>query len=135
VINDIGFIDMMNARLVPAPPAVRTPGDAVAGRSLHGLGCAQRPVSLTPQLCARTPLDRLVHDGSRAEMCTRVTRGRTRAEAEAAGGALRWHARALGVCARDGIDRRGNPRDTTRWSRRGESIPASDAQAMPLPHG
>jgi hypothetical protein len=83
VSNDFGVVDMMNARLGPDPQAVRTPGDAVAGMRLTGLGLAHRPVSLPPPVFARTPRELLVPDGVRAAMFHRVTRGRTRDEAEA----------------------------------------------------
>jgi hypothetical protein len=72
---------MMNARLVPDPPDVLTPGEAGAGMMLHGLGCAHRPWSLTPQLVASTPRELWWPDGVRSERCTRVTLGRPRDEA------------------------------------------------------
>jgi hypothetical protein len=130
VINDRGVIDLMNARLVPDHQAGLTPGEAVAGLMRHGLGGAQRPWSLTPQCFASTPLERLCHDGIRAERCHRCTRGRPLDEASADGGDRRCHERALGVCARDGIDLRGNHLAPTSFARRGESIPDSDEQAM-----
>ena len=40
---------MINARLVPDAQEVLTPGEAVAGMMLNGLGFANRPLSLTPQ--------------------------------------------------------------------------------------
>ena len=50
---------MINARLVPDPQEVLTPGEAMAGMMLNGLGFANRPLSLTPQFCASKPLDLL----------------------------------------------------------------------------
>ena len=58
---------MINARLVPDAPEVLTPGDAMAGMILNGLGCANRPLSLTLQFLANTPLERLCREGIRAE--------------------------------------------------------------------
>jgi hypothetical protein len=49
VIKDMGLIDMINARLVPDRQEVLTPGEAVGGMMLNGLGFAKRPLSLTPQ--------------------------------------------------------------------------------------
>jgi Domain of unknown function (DUF4277) len=66
VIKDLGLIDMINARLVPDPQEGLTPGEAVAGMILNGLGFANRPLSLTPQFFATKPLDLLFHDGIRA---------------------------------------------------------------------
>jgi len=81
VSQDFGLLDLINARLVPAAQAVLTPGDAVAGMMLHGLGCAHRPWSLTPQLLANTPLALWCRAGLEAEHGKRFTRGRTRDEA------------------------------------------------------
>jgi Domain of unknown function (DUF4277) len=78
VIKDFGLVDMLNARLVPAQQAVLTPGEAMAGMILHGLGFAHRPLSLTPQFCASKPLELWLPDGVRAELFHRFTLGRTR---------------------------------------------------------
>jgi hypothetical protein len=48
---------MINARLVPDRQEDITPGEAVAGMILNGLGFANRPLSLPPQFFANTPLD------------------------------------------------------------------------------
>ena len=45
VIKELGLIDMINARLVPDAQEVMTPGEAVAGMILNGLGFANRPLS------------------------------------------------------------------------------------------
>jgi transposase len=126
---------MMNARLVPDPQEVLTPGEAVAGMIVNGLGFAHRPLSLTPQFLASKPLDLLWHDGVRAEMCNRFTLGRTLDEAYAYGCDLLFHELALCVCAREGIDLRFNHLDTTSFSRSGEDSPESDEQAMTITHG
>jgi transposase len=135
VIKDIGLIDMINARLMPDQQEVLTPGEAVAGMILNGLGFANRPLSLTPQFFASKPLDLLWHDGVRAEMFNRFKLGRTLDEAYAYGCDLLFHELALGVCAREGIDLRFNHLDTTSFSLSGEYIPESDEQAMAITHG
>jgi len=85
VIKDLGLIDMIDARLSPDAQEVITPGDAVAGMILHGLGLANRPLSLTPQFFASTPLALLCREGLRAEMCNRLKLGRTLEEIYADG--------------------------------------------------
>ena len=72
---------MIDTRLVPDTQDMSTPGEAVAGMILNGVGCAHRPLSLTPQFCANKPLDLLCREGISAEMCNRFTLGRTRDEA------------------------------------------------------
>ena len=70
-IKDLGLIEMLDARLVPDEQEVITPGEAVAGMILNGLGFTHRPLSLTPQFFAQKPLDLLFHDGVEAEMFIR----------------------------------------------------------------
>jgi hypothetical protein len=64
---------MINARLVPDAQEVLTPGDAMAGMILNGLGFANRPLSLTPQFFANKPLALLFRKGIRAEMFNRLS--------------------------------------------------------------
>jgi transposase len=77
VMKDVGLIDMINARLVPDAQEVLTPGEAVAGMILNGLGFAHRPLSLTPQFFANKPLELVFREGLEAELCNRLKLGRT----------------------------------------------------------
>ena len=135
VIKDLGLIDMIDTRLVPDQQELITPGEAVAGMILNGLGFANRPLSLTPQFFASKPLDLLWHDGVRAEMFNRVKLGRTLDEAYTDGCDLLLQELALAVCAQEGIDLRCNHLDTTSFSRSGEYVPQRDEQAITSTHG
>src|SRR5262250_280619 len=77
VIKDLGLINMIDTRLVPDEQEEITPGEAIAGMILNGLGFANRPLSLTPQFFANKPLDLLLRDGITAEMFNRFKLGRT----------------------------------------------------------
>ena len=135
VIKDLGLIDMINARLVPDDQEVITPGEAVAGMILNGLGFANRPLSLTPQFFASKPLDLLFREGLEAEMFNRFKLGRTLDEAHAYGCDLLFHELALAICAQEGIDLRFNHLDTTSFSLSGEYVPERDEQAITITHG
>ena len=63
MIKDLGLISMIDARLVPDEQEDITPGEAVAGMILNGLGFAHRPLSLTPQFFTNKPLDLLFRPG------------------------------------------------------------------------
>ena len=63
----------------------RTPGEAMAGMILNGLGFANRPLSLTPQFFANT-LGLLFREGVHAEMFNRLKLGRTLDEVYTYGG-------------------------------------------------
>jgi transposase len=135
VIKDVGLIAMINARLVPDEQEVITPGEAMAGMILNGLGFANRPFSLTPQFFANKPLDLLFREDIRAEMFNRFKLGRTLDEAYAYGGDLLFHELALAVCVHEGIALRFNHLDTTSFSLSGEYVPESDEQAITITHG
>ena len=74
---------MINARLVPDSQEDITPGEAVAGMILHGLGFAKRPRSLTPQFFTNKPRDLWCRPGVRADMFHRFKVGRTLDEVHA----------------------------------------------------
>jgi transposase len=121
---------MIHARLIPDAQAMLTPGEAVAGMILNGLGCAPRPLSLLPQLCARRPLDRWCREGVEAELFNRFTLGRTLDAADAYGCDLRFPELALAACAHEGLDLRCTHLDTTSCALSGESIPERAEPAM-----
>ena len=135
VIKSIGLIDMIDTRLVPDNQEEITPGEAVAGMILNGLGFANRPLSLTPQFFANKPLDLLFREGICAEMFNRFKLGRTLEEVHAYGCDLLFSEIAVAVCAQEGIDLRFNHLDTTSFALTGEYVPDSDEQAITITHG
>jgi transposase len=135
VIKDLGLIGMIDARLVPDEQEVLTPGEAVAGMILNGLGFSNRPLSLTPQFFANKPLDLLFREGVHAELFNRFKLGRTLEEVSAYGCDLLFSELALAVCGQEGIDQRFNHLDTTSFSLTGDYVPASDEQAITITHG
>jgi transposase len=135
VIKDLGLMDMINTRLVPDVQEVLTPGEAVAGMILNGLGFANRPLSLTPQFFASKPLDLLFHEGIDAEMFNRFKLGRTLDEAYTYGCDLLFQELALSICAQEGIDLRFNHLDTTSFALSGEYVPDSDEHTITITHG
>ena len=108
VIKNLRLIEMIDARLVPDTQEEITPGEAMAGMILNGLGVTNRPLSLTPQFFAHKPLDLLFREGVHAEMFNRFKLGRTLDEAYDYGCDLLLSELALGVCDQEGIDRRFN---------------------------
>jgi len=135
VIKDLGLIGMIDARLVPDEQEVLTPGEAVAGMILNGLGFSNRPLSLTPQFFANKPLDLLFREGVHAELFNRFKLGRTLEEVSVYGCDLLFSELALAVCAQEGIDQRFNHLDTTSFSLTGDYVPESDEQAITITHG
>jgi len=56
-------VSIIDARLTPDEQEAITPGEAIKGMILNGLGFANRPLSLTPQFFANKPLDLLFRPG------------------------------------------------------------------------
>ena len=135
MIKDLGLIRMIDARLLPDEQAEITPGEAVAGMILNGLGFANRPLSLTPQFFANKPLDLLFRAGVEAPMFNRFKLGRTLDEIHAYGCDLLFSERALAVCAQEGLEQRFHHLDTTSVALSGDYVPERDEQAIRLTHG
>jgi len=135
MIKDLGLISTIDARLVPDEQEEITPGEAVAGMILNGLGCANRPLSLSPQFFTNKPLELLLRPGVRAEMFKRFTLGRTLDEVHAYGCDLLLSEVALAVCAQERVAQRFSHLDTTSFSLSGDYVPESDEPAMHITHG
>ena len=135
MIKDLGLISLIDARLVPDEQEASTPGEAVAGMILNGLGVANRPLSLTPQFFTNKPLDLLCRPGGRAALCNRFTRGRTLDEVHAYGCDLWLSELALAVCAQERLAQRFHHLDTTSFALSGDYVPASDEHAIGITHG
>ena len=135
VINDLGLVKMIDARLKPDEQEEITPGEAIKGMILNGLGFANRPLSLTPQFFAGKPLDLLFRPGVEASMFNRFKLGRTLDEVKTYGCDLLFSEIALAVCGQEAIDQRFNHLDTTSFSLTGDYVPESDQQAIAITHG
>src|SRR6266704_5453576 len=108
IIKDLRLISMIDARIVPDEQEEITPGEAVAGMILNGLGFSHRPLSLTPQFFTNKPLDLLFRAGVAAEMFNRFKLGRTLDDIYAYGCDLLFSELSLTVCIQEGIDLRFN---------------------------
>lgn len=135
VIKDLHLIDMIDTRLVPDVQEEITPGEAVAGMILNGLGFTTRPLSLTPQFFVNKPLDLLFREGVHADLFNRFKLGRTLDELYTYGCDLLFSELALAICAQEGIDLRFNHLDTTSFALSGDYVPESDEHAITITHG
>jgi transposase len=135
VINALGLVRLIDARLTPDDQEILTPGEAIKGMILNGLGFAQRPLSLTPQFFANKPLDLLFRPGVEAEMFNRFKLGRTLDEVHTYGCDLFLSELALAVCQHEAIAQRFHHLDTTSFALSGAYMPESDTQAIAITHG
>jgi len=135
IIKDLRLISMIDARIVPDEQEEITPGEAVAGMILNGLGFANRPLSLSPQFFANKPLTLLFREGVQAEMFNRFKLGRTLEEVHAYGCDRLFSELAVAVCGQESIEQRFHHLDTTSFALSGAYVPACDEQAIRITHG
>jgi transposase len=118
---------------MPDEQAEITPGEAVAGMILKGLGFANRPLALTPQFFANKPLDPLFRAGVEAPMFNRFKLGRTLDEIHAYGCDLLFSELALAVCAQEGIEQRFHHLDTTSFASVATTYPSVTSRLFVSP--
>ena len=135
VIQDVGIIERIDARIVPDDQEDITTGEAVAGMILNGLGFSDRPLSLTPQFFANKPVALLFREGVSAEHFNRFKLGRSLDKVSSYGCDLLFRESALPVCRQEGIDLRFNCLDTTSFSLTGVYEPEANTQAIAITHG
>lgn len=135
VINDLGLVSLIDARLKLDDQEALTSGEAIKAMILGGLGFANRPLSLTPQFFANKPLDLLFRPGVEATMLNRFKLGRTLDKVNTYGSDLLFSEIALAVCQQEAIEPRFNHLDTTSFSLTGDYVPESDQQAIAITHG
>src|SRR5215470_29120 len=116
VINDLGLVSLIDARLKPDEQEAITPGEAIKGMILNGLGFANRPLSLPPQFFANKPLDLLFRPGVEAALFNRCKLGRTLDAVDTYGCDLFFSDIALVVCQQEALEQRFNHLATTSFA-------------------
>ncbi len=76
VIEDLQIVPLLDRHLPQDEKQEITPGEAVKGMIMSGLGFSNRPLSLSPQFFTNLPLEHLFRDGVQAshfnrELCCR----------------------------------------------------------------
>jgi transposase len=73
IIDDLQIVPLLDKYL----PQEITPGEAVKGMIMNGLGFANRPLSLSPQFFTNLPLEHLFREGVETSFFNRHKLGRT----------------------------------------------------------
>ena len=137
VIDDLGLVDAINARLKKDKNGLEaiSPGEAVKGMILNGLGFVAKPLSLTPLFFLHKSLAILFHPGVTAADFNRFKLGRTLDQIFVYGADRLFSELAFTVCVQEGVDQRFNSADTTTFAVTGDSYPDSDEHAVKITHG
>ncbi len=135
VIKDLKLIDKIDSLLGTHSQSEITPGEAIAGMILNGLGFVDRPLYLTPQFFESKPLEILFHPGVKAEHFNSSKLGRTLDMAHAYGCEALFSDLAKSVCCQEKIDCTFGCEDTTSFGVTGECLPDEDIEAVTITHG
>ncbi|MCP4325778.1 MAG: IS1634 family transposase [Alteromonadales bacterium] len=77
IIDDLQIVPLLDKHLPQDDKQEITPGEAVKGMIMNGLGFANRPLSLSPQFFTNLPLEHLFREGVQASFFNRHKLGRT----------------------------------------------------------
>lgn len=137
VIDDLGLVQKIDARLQKDKYGLEeiSPGEAIKGMILNGLGFVSKPLSLTPRFFENKPLKLLFRPGVKATDFNRFKLGRTLEHIFHYGTDKLFSELSFDVCLQEGVDQRFNSEDTTTFSVTGESYPESDEHAVNITHG
>jgi transposase len=77
VIDDFNMVSLLDKHLPQDDKQEITPGEAIKGMIMNGLGFSNRPLSLSPQFFTNLPLEHLFREGVDASHFNRHKLGRT----------------------------------------------------------
>jgi transposase len=120
VIEDLKIVPLLDQYLPQDEQQEITPGEAVKGMIMNGLGFANRPLSLSPQFFANLPLEHLFREGVKAEHFNRHKLGRTLDQCFDFGCESLFSLVSQQACDIENVDKKFNSLDTTSHSLTGE---------------
>lgn len=137
VIKELGLIDAIDERLQKDELGQEkiTPGEAVAGMILNGLGFSDKPLSLTPHFFETKALEVLFRPGVEASDFNRHKLGKVLDKAYDYGCESLFFELSARVCAQEKIDLRFNSLDTTTFSLSGQYDRDTDENEIKVTHG
>lgn len=137
VIDNLGLVQAIDSRLQKDKNSLEeiSPGEAIKGMILNGLGFVSKPLSLTPRFFQNKPLELLFRPGVKASDFNRFKLGRTLEHVFDYGTDKLFSELSFDVCIQEDVDQRFNSEDTTSFCVTGESYPDSDEHAVSVTHG
>ena len=137
VIKDLKLVEAIDQRLQKDEYNQEkiTPGEALAGMILNGLGFSDKPLSLTPQFFETKALEVLFRPDIEAQNFNRHKLGKVLDAAHNYGCEKLFYELSSQSCAEEAIDLRFNSEDTTSFSLTGEYAEDSDEHTIRITHG
>jgi transposase len=124
-IKDLGLIEAIDVRLQTNKKDMETitPGEAIAGMIINGLGFTSKPLSLTPNFFENKAVEDLFRPGVKAEHFNRHKLGKELDKSYAYGCDLLFYELSSMACKHENIDLKFNSLDTTTLSVTGRAVP------------
>jgi transposase len=137
VIKDLELVKAIDSRLQKPDNGQEkiTPGEAIAGMIMNGLGFSDKPLSLTPHFFETKALGLLFRAGVEASDFNRHKLGKVLDQAHTYGCERLFFELSSQSCAREQIDLRFNSEDTTSISVTGEYAQDVDEHTIRITHG
>ena len=138
VIEDLKIVSLLDQYLPQDDKQEITPGEAVKGMIMNGLGFANRPLSLSPQFFTNLPLEHLFREGVQASHFNRHKLGRTLDQCFEFGCESLFSLVSGQACEIEQVDKTFESLDTTSHSLTGEYVfddEDSDENVIKITHG
>ena len=137
VIKDLKLIETIDQRLKKDEYNQEniTPGEAIAGMIINGLGFSNKPLSLTPHFFETKALEVLFRPGITASYFNRHKLGKTLDASHEYGCEQLFYELSSRSCTQEGIHVRFNSEDTTSFSLTGEYAEDIDEHTIKITHG
>ncbi|WAJ69367.1 IS1634 family transposase [Catenovulum adriaticum] len=120
VIDDLKLVELIDQYLPQDEKQEITPGEAVKGMIMNGLGFSNRPLSLTPQFFENLPMEHLFRQGVEASHFNRHKLGRTLDQCSDFGCDNLFARIAYQACQIEQVDTQFQSLDTTSYSLTGQ---------------
>ncbi|WDE03890.1 IS1634 family transposase [Thalassomonas viridans] len=132
VIDDLKLVELIDRHLPQDDKQEITPGEAIKGMILNGLGFSNRPLSLTPQFFTNLPMEHLFRPGVEASHFNRHKLGRTLDQCSEFGCESLFSRLSFQACQIEQVDTQFHSLDSTSYSLSGE-YKVDDEQAEEIP--
>ena len=136
VIDDLRVVELIDQQLPQDEKQEITPGEAVKGMIMNGLGFSNRPLSLSPQFFTNLPLEHLFRTGVEASHFNRHKLGRTLDQCYNFGCESLFSLLAHQACEIEQVDTKFNSLDSTSYSLTGQYArdeeDTSDGDEIPI---
>jgi transposase len=139
VIDDLNIVPLLDKHLPQDNKQEITPGEAIKGMIMNGLGFSNRPLSLSPQFFTNLPIEHLFREGVDASHFNRHKLGRTLDQCYDFGCESLFSLVSHQACEIEAVDCQFKSLDTTSHSLTGEYADnedeGSDEHAINITYG